>query len=324
MSPLLEVRDLRKHFPVRASLLGRSRSYVHALDGVSFDMHEGETLGVVGESGSGKSTLGRTIIRLEAPTAGTVRFQGLEASASGGASRRALSQGIQMIFQDPYASLNPRLTVGHAIAEPLRIHGICASAAERNREVGRILELVGLQPSMGSLYPHAFSGGQRQRIGIARALSLRPRMLICDEAVSALDVSVQSQVLNLFNRLKRELNLTYLFIAHDLSVVRYVSDRIMVMYMGQVVELAPKRRLFERKFHPYTEALVSASPEVSTRSRKERIILAGEVPSAIDPPGGCRFHTRCVKRMGVCSRSMPELTEIEPMHFVRCHLYGQG
>jgi oligopeptide/dipeptide ABC transporter ATP-binding protein len=324
MTPLLEVRDLRKYFPVRKSLFGRQRTYVHALDGLSFDVHEGETLGIVGESGSGKSTLGRSIIRLETPTGGTIRFQGQDITKVKGGSRKALGERIQMIFQDPYASLNPRLTVGHAIGEPLRIHRIVNTAAERRKEVGRILELVGLQPSMAGVYPHSFSGGQRQRIGIARALSVRPKMLICDEAVSALDVSVQSQVLNLFNRLKRELSLTYLFIAHDLSVVRYVSDRIMVMYLGQIVELAPKRRLFEKKRHPYTQALVSASPEISTRSRKERIILSGEVPSAIDPPTGCRFHTRCSKAMDVCRSEMPALDEIEPMHWVRCHLYGPG
>lgn len=321
MRPLIEVRDLKKYFPVGKGFFRSERQYVHALEDLTFDLYEGETLGVVGESGSGKSTLGRSIVGLETPTSGEIRFEGEDVIALKGRRRKAFCECVQMIFQDPYASLNPRLSVGHAIAEPMSAHRIVKGSEELKREVARILQLVGLSPEAARLYPHGFSGGQRQRIGIARALSLRPKLLICDEAVSALDVSVQSQVLNLFNKLKRELNLTYLFIAHDLSVVRYVSDRIMVMYLGQILEIGPKSGLFERKYHPYTEALVSASPEASTKPRKDRILLEGDVPNSIDPPSGCRFMSRCRKRMDLCREKTPELREIEPMHFVRCHLY---
>ena len=319
---LLEIRGLKKHFGLKKPLLQRERRYVHALDGIDVDLLEGETLSVVGESGSGKSTLGRTIVRLEGPTAGTIHYQGRDVSGLRGADAQHYRQQIQMVFQDPYASLNPRLTVGHALAEPMLVHRKAPSRAAARQAVGELLVRVGLRPEMASSYPFAFSGGQRQRIGIARALSLNPKVLICDEAVSALDVSVQSQILNLFNQLKRELGLTYLFITHDLAVVRYVSDRIMVMYLGQVVELAPRDAFFARRLHPYTQALISAAPLASTAAREQRIILQGEIPSAVDPPPGCRFHTRCPKVMQQCHHVEPQLREIEPGHHVRCHLYG--
>ena len=322
MSALLEIRGLKKHFALKKRMFQRQARYVHALDGIDLDLLEGETLGVVGESGSGKSTLGRAIVRLEVPTAGQIRFEGRDVGMVRGADRQLLRERIQMVFQDPYASLNPRLSVGHALAEPMLVHGKLAGRKAAAQAVGELLRQVGLRPEMAASYPHAFSGGQRQRIGIARALALGPKILICDEAVSALDVSVQSQILNLFNKLKKELDLTYLFITHDLSVVRYVSDRVMVMYLGQVVELAPRDPFFARRLHPYTRALISAAPIASTAAREERIVLQGEIPSAIDPPAGCRFHTRCPQVMDACRRLEPELREIEPRHFVRCHLYG--
>jgi oligopeptide/dipeptide ABC transporter ATP-binding protein len=321
---LLEIRGLRKYFRLKESLFRREARYVHALDGIDLDLMEGETLGVVGESGSGKSTLGRTIVRLEEPTAGNIRYLGRDVSHLRGADAQAFRERIQMVFQDPYASLNPRLSVGHALAEPMLVHRKVAGRKAAREAVGALLSQVGLRPEMASSYPFAFSGGQRQRIGIARALALKPRILICDEAVSALDVSVQSQILNLFNRLKRELDLTYLFITHDLSVVRYVSDRVMVMYLGQVVELAPRDDFFARRLHPYTRAMISAAPLPSTAPREARIILQGEIPNAIDPPSGCRFHTRCPNVMDACRHLEPQLCEIEPRHHVRCHLDAGG
>ncbi|MDD3981937.1 MAG: ATP-binding cassette domain-containing protein [Spirochaetales bacterium] len=322
MDTMLQVRNLKKYFPIKGSLFGSSPSYVHALEDVDMDLYRGETLGVVGESGSGKSTLGRTIIRLEQPTAGKVLFEGRDVSSLRGEALKKFRTDIQMVFQDPYASLNPRLSVGSAISEPMIAHKRFSSKAEVKEATEELMRKVGLQPSMRSQYPHNFSGGQRQRIGIARALSLNPKVLICDEAVSALDVSVQSQILNLFNALKRDLGLTYLFIAHDLSVVRYISDRILVLYLGTVMEIAPKTGLFDRHYHPYTESLISASPEPSTAKRKGRIILSGEIPSPINPPSGCKFHTRCFKCMERCKIEEPALKEIEAGHFVRCHLYG--
>ncbi len=321
MSTLLEVRGLTKHYGLKKRLFQKEARYVHALDGIDFDLIEGETLGVVGESGSGKSTLGRTIVRLEEPTAGDIRYLGRDVAGLHGADLQAFRQRIQMVFQDPYASLNPRLTVGHALAEPLLVHRKVAGRKAATEAVAELLVQVGLRPEMASSYPVAFSGGQRQRIGIARALTLGPSILICDEAVSALDVSVQSQILNLFNKLKRELDLTYIFISHELSVVRHVSDRVMVMYLGQAVELASRDALFSRSLHPYTQALISAAPVASTAPREARIILQGEIPNAIDPPAGCRFHTRCPRVMDVCRQAEPKLREIEPEHQVRCHLY---
>ena len=322
MSALLEVRGLKKYFGLKKSLFQRQRKYVHALDGIDVDLMEGETLSVVGESGSGKSTLGRTIVRLEQATAGSIRYQGRDLSGLHGAQAQEFRQQIQMVFQDPYASLNPRLTVGHALAEPMLVHRKAENRVAARQAVGELLLRVGLRPEMASSYPFAFSGGQRQRIGIARALSLSPRVLICDEAVSALDVSVQSQILNLFNQLKKDLGLTYLFITHDLAVVRYMSDRVMVMYLGQVVELAPRDAFFKRRLHPYTRALISAAPIASTGVREPKVILHGEIPNAIDPPAGCRFHTRCPNVMKDCRHLEPQLREIEPGHHVRCHLYG--
>ncbi len=322
MNALLEVRGLKKYFGLKKSLFQRQRKYVHALDGIDVDLMEGETLSVVGESGSGKSTLGRTIVRLEQATAGSIRYQGRDLSGLHGAQAQEFRQQIQMVFQDPYASLNPRLTVGHALAEPMLVHRKAENRVAARQAVGELLLRVGLRPEMASSYPFAFSGGQRQRIGIARALSLSPRVLICDEAVSALDVSVQSQILNLFNQLKKDLGLTYLFITHDLAVVRYMSDRVMVMYLGQVVELAPRDAFFKRRLHPYTRALISAAPIASTGVREPKVILHGEIPNAIDPPAGCRFHTRCPNVMKDCRHLEPQLREIEPGHHVRCHLYG--
>ena len=324
MSALLEIRGLKKYFGLKKPLFRKTHQYVHALDGIDLDLCEGETLSVVGESGSGKSTLGRTVVRLEKPTAGTIRYQGQDVSHARGARAQELRRHIQMVFQDPYASLNPRLTVGHALAEPMLVHGKATDRRAAKHAVGELLQRVGLRPEMASSYPFAFSGGQRQRIGIARALSLNPKILICDEAVSALDVSVQSQILNLFNQLKKELGLTYLFITHDLSVVRHISDRVMVMYLGQVVEIAPREAFFTRRLHPYTKALISAAPIASTAPREARILLQGEIPNAIDPPAGCRFHTRCPSVMDSCRSLQPELREVEPRHHVRCHLYGNG
>ena len=324
MSALLEIRGLKKYFGLKKPFFQKEHQYVHALDGIDLDLHEGETLSVVGESGSGKSTLGRTVVRLEEPTAGTIRYQGQDISEARGARSQELRQHIQMVFQDPYASLNPRLTVGHALAEPMLVHGKAPDRRAAKEAVAQLLQRVGLRPEMASSYPFAFSGGQRQRIGIARALSLNPKILICDEAVSALDVSVQSQILNLFNQLKKELGLTYLFITHDLSVVRHISDRVMVMYLGQAVEIAPREAFFTRRLHPYTKALISAAPIASTAPREARIILQGEIPNAIDPPSGCRFHTRCPSVMDNCRHAVPELREIEPQHYVRCHLYGSS
>jgi oligopeptide/dipeptide ABC transporter ATP-binding protein len=322
MKPLLEIRGLKKYFGLRKPLFQRERQYVHALDGIDVDLIEGETLSVVGESGSGKSTLGRTIVRLEEPTAGSIHYLGRDLAKLRRAQAQEFRRHIQMVFQDPYSSLNPRLTVGHALAEPMLVHGTAPNAAFARQAVGALLERVGLRPEMASSYPFAFSGGQRQRIGIARALCLNPRILICDEAVSALDVSVQSQILNLFNQLKKDLGLTYLFITHDLAVVRYVSDRVMVMYLGQVVELAPRDAFFQRRLHPYTQALISAAPIASTSAREPKVILRGEIPNAVNPPSGCRFHTRCPRVMDNCRQIEPQLREIAPGHHVRCHLYG--
>lgn len=325
MEAILRIRNLCKYFPVRSSFFGGGKVHVHALENIDLEVYRGETLGVVGESGSGKSTLGRTIIGLEQPTSGEVYFNGRDVASLRGRDLKEFRENIQMVFQDPYASLNPRLSVGHAIAEPLKAHRKLRSRDELRKAAGDLLARVGLQPGVASMYPHNFSGGQRQRIGIARALSLNPKILICDEAVSALDVSVQSQILNLFNRLKKEFNLTYIFIAHDLSVVRYISDRILVMYLGTVMEIAPKDALFEHKYHPYTESLISASPEPTTKSSRERIILKGEIPSPINPPSGCKFHTRCFRKMDRCATEEPALREIAPGHSIRCHLYeGKG
>jgi len=315
---ILEVKNLTKYFDIGKGWF-RPSKYVHAVEDVTFDLYESETLGIVGESGSGKSTLARLIIGLIEPTSGKVIYRGKDITGAKNAFLHQVPKEIQMVFQDPYASLNPRIKVGDAIAEPIAAHKIIKGSKAIRQEVEKLLQMVGLQPEMYNRFPHEFSGGQRQRVGIARALALRPKILICDEAVSALDVSVQAQVLNLFNQLKKQLNLTYIFIGHDLSVVKYISDRIMVMYLGEIMELAPTKDLFDKMLHPYTEALISAVPEVTARQRRKRIILEGDIPSPVNPPAGCRFSTRCFKAQDICRQQHPELKEVLPGHYVRCH-----
>jgi oligopeptide transport system ATP-binding protein len=317
---LLSVRDLHTTFPIRSALLRRQIGAVQAVAGVSFDLAPGRTLGLVGESGSGKSTLARTVIGLERATSGQVLFQGRDLTTAPPAEMRRLRRDIQMIFQDPYASLNPRRTVEQIVSEAWEIHPDVVPRERWAAEVRDLLERVGLDPSHAGRYPHQFSGGQRQRIGIARALALRPKLVICDEAVSALDVSVQAQVLNLLQDLQRDLGLAYLFIAHDLSVVRHISDEVAVMYLGTVVEHAPTRELFERPTHPYTQALLSAVPVPRPWDQPERtqILLQGDLPSPADPPSGCRFRTRCPKAVELCAQQAPELVERQG-HPSACH-----
>jgi len=314
--PLLTVENLTKHFEV-----GRfgKKKYVRAVEGVSFKLYKSETLGVVGESGSGKSTLARLILGLIPITAGKVIYNDLDITGVSGKKEKEIRKDLQMVFQDPYASLNPRIKVGDAIAEPIIYNDIEKNRKKVKEKVNSLLELVGLQNKMYDRYPHEFSGGQRQRIGIARALSLNPKVLICDEAVSALDVSVQAQVLNLFNRLKRELDLTYIFIGHDLSVVKYISNRIMVMYLGETMELAKTDAIFTKTKHPYTKALISAIPMIDPDTNQKRIVLEGDIPNPINPPSGCRFSTRCYMAQDKCRKVHPDLLEIEEGHFVRCH-----
>lgn len=321
---LLEVKNLKKYFKVDKGIIRRDIRYVKAVDDISFKIFKGETLGLVGESGCGKSTTGRTIIRLYDVTDGEVIFDGAEIGHMSESELKPFRKRIQMIFQDPYASLNTRMTVADIIGEPLDIHGL-ASGQDRQQRIFDLLERVGLSKMHASRYPHEFSGGQRQRIGIARALAVNPDFIICDEPISALDVSIQAQVVNMLEDLQKEFGLTYLFIAHDLSMVKHISDRIGVMYLGKMAEIAESKALYEKPLHPYTQALLSAIPipDPEVTRAKQRIILEGDVPSPLNPPSGCRFRTRCIYAMEKCAQIEPELKEVEPNHFVACHLMDE-
>jgi oligopeptide/dipeptide ABC transporter ATP-binding protein len=319
---LLEVTNLKKHFPIKGGLLRRTVAAVKAVDGVNFTVRKGETLGLVGESGCGKTTTGRTILRLEEATAGEVIFEGKDVLKASRGQMKTLRRDMQIVFQDPYASLDPRITIGESVAEGLVIHNI-GSPKDREDRVREVLGRVGLSAAQMNRFPHEFSGGQRQRIGIARALIMEPKLIVCDEPVSALDVSIQSQVLNLLRNLQREFGLTYLFIAHNLSVVEHISDRVGVMYLGKVVELSPSEDLFRDPLHPYTKALISAIPLPDPSAKRERIMLQGDVPSPINPPSGCRFHTRCWIAKSICKEQEPPLEEKKKGHWAACHFAGQ-
>jgi len=317
-APLLEVVELRTWFELRSGVFGRRNGYVKAVDGVSFALAAGEVLGLVGESGSGKTTVGRTILRLVEPTSGEIRFEGADVAGLGPAALKEFRRRAQPIFQDPFASLDPRMRVEQIVAEPLVVHGLAANAADRRAQVAELLTQVGLSADHMTRYPHEFSGGQRQRIGIARALAVKPELIVADEPVSALDVSIQAQVVNLLRGLQQKLGLALLFIAHDLAVVEYISDRILVMYLGRVMELAPSDELCRQPRHPYTEALLSAVPVPDPDRHGKRIVLQGDIPSPINPPSGCVFRTRCPYAIADCAREVPDLREVSPGHFKAC------
>ena len=322
-TPLLDVRQLKKYFPVRSGLFSNVSAWVKAVDDVSFAIRHQETFGLVGESGCGKTTVGRTILRLMEPTAGEVTFEGDNVFAMDSRTLRATRRRMQIVFQDPYSSLNPRMTVGSIVGEPLLVHKLAKGQARTDR-VYQLLDRVGLRPDHAGRYPHEFSGGQRQRIGIARALALNPTFIVCDEAVSALDVSIQAQIINLLKDLQKDYHLAYLFITHDLNVVRYIADRTAVMYLGKLAEVAPSETLFSNPKHPYTQALLSANPLPDPTVQRERILLSGDVPTPLNPPSGCRFHTRCPQAMDHCKTTAPPLIHIgrpEDHHTVWCHLY---
>jgi len=324
MKPILEIKGLKKHFPIKTGFFNKVTGHVRAVDGVDFQVMPGETLGIVGESGCGKSTTGRTILRLLDPSAGEVLFNGKDLAKLSKEEMRQMRKDIQMVFQDPYASLNPRKTIRQILLEPLKVHGIGSSRGERIKRVEEIIEVVGLRKEHLDRHPHDFSGGQRQRIGIARALILKPKVIIADEPVSALDVSIQSQVLNLLKDLKKEFNLTLIFISHDLSVVRHLCDRIAVMYLGRVVEIADKKQLFTNPSHPYTSALLSAVPIANPKAKRTRVILKGDLPSPANPPSGCTFHPRCPVAKESCKTKIPILQDIDSGHHVSCHLFTEG
>jgi peptide/nickel transport system ATP-binding protein len=319
---LIDVRHLTKQFPVATSQFRRSNSFVHAVSDISFQIIRGQTFGLVGESGCGKTTVGKMIVNLIRPTSGQIFYNQQELTALSGPQRKKLNPDIQLIFQDPYSSLNPRMRIGDIIAEPIITNHLLPKEAIEDR-ISELLECVGLAYHMRDRYPHEFSGGQRQRIGIARALALNPKFIVCDEPVSALDVSIQAQVLNLLADLKDQFGLTYLFIAHGLNVVKHVSDQVGVMYLGKILEIAPKSELYENPLSPYSQALLSAAPVIDPSKKRQRIILEGEVPSPIDPPVGCRFASRCFARMPICLSETPQLEEVSPRHYCACHLYSR-
>ena len=319
METLLTVKDLKVHFPITKGILSRTKGYVYAVDGISFALNEGETLGIVGESGCGKTTAGLAILRLIKPTDGRVVFQGKDMSRMTKPEKQNLRREMQIIFQDPYSSLNPRMTLNRTLSDPMKIHGIY-HGTERKERVAYLLEKVGLTPEQGRRYPHEFSGGQRQRIGVARALALNPQIIIGDEPVSALDVSIQAQIINLLIDLQDEFQLSYIIISHDLAVVEYICDRIAVMYLGKIVEMSVYRDMYADPRHPYTQALLSAVPVPDLNAKSKRIILGGDVPSPINPPSGCRFHPRCPHCMDICPQEEPELKDLGDEHWVACHL----